>query len=107
MYFVVSGQVEAHLRDKVLRFAPGDFFGEMALLTETMKAATIVAVGQARLLALSTEDFDTLLRKHPTLRERLAQMIAERAEDIAEESGISTEEIKAARQAREHARHIA
>ncbi|HEX2593306.1 MAG TPA: cyclic nucleotide-gated ion channel [Rhizomicrobium sp.] len=107
MYFVVSGQVEAQLADTTLRFAPGDFFGEMALLTETMRAATIVAVGQARLLALSTEDFDALLRKHPSLRERLTQMVAERAEDIAEESGISTAEIEAARRAREHARHTA
>jgi voltage-gated potassium channel len=106
MYFVVSGQVEAQLPDKTLRFAPGDFFGEMALLTETMRAATIIAIGHTRLLALSTEDFEALLRKHPQLRERLTDLVAERAENIAQAGGISQAEIDAARRAREHARHI-
>jgi len=104
MYFVVSGQAEAHLPDNTLAFAPGDFFGEMALLTETMKAATIVAVGQTRLLALSTEDFEVLMRKHPALRPRLETLLADRAEGIAAESGISQAEIDAARKAREEAR---
>ncbi len=105
MYFVVSGQVEVTLPEKTLIFAPGDFFGEMALLTETMRAAAITAVGHARLLALSTEDFESLLRKHPLLRERLTRLIAERAEGIAEASGISQAEIDASRKAREEARH--
>ncbi len=104
MYFVVSGQVEVKLPEKTLIFAPGDFFGEMALLTETMRAAAITAVGHARLLALSTEDFEALLRKHPLLRERLTRLIAERAEGIAEASGISQSEIDASRKAREEAR---
>src|SRR5205814_1263542 len=102
--FILSGEVEAHLPDKTLRFAAGDFFGEMALLTETMRAATIVAVGHTRLLALSTEDFEALLRKHPPLKERLTRMLAARAEGIAQESGISQAEIDAARKAREEAR---
>jgi voltage-gated potassium channel len=105
MYFIVSGQAEVRLPGRALTFAPGDFFGEMALLTDTMRAATITAVGHARLLTLSTEDFDVLLRKHPTLRERLTRLTAERAETLAQASGISQEEIDAARRARETGRH--
>jgi voltage-gated potassium channel len=107
MYFIVSGQVRAELPGHTLTFAAGDFFGEMALLTETMRAATITAVGQTRLLALSTGDFERLLRKHAGLKDRLTLLIAERAENIAEESGIRQAEIDAARRAREEARHTA
>jgi voltage-gated potassium channel len=104
MYFVVSGEVEARLPDRTLRFCAGDFFGEMALLTETMRAATIIGIGHTRLLALSTEDFEALLRKHPALKDRLTQLVEERAEGIAAESGISQAEIDAARKTREEAR---
>jgi len=70
-----------------------------------MRAAMITAVGHTRLLALSTEDFEALLRKHPPLRERLTRLVAEQAEGIAQASGISQEEIDAARRARETGKH--
>ena len=73
MYFIVSGEVEAEIPHKKIRFAPGDFFGEMALLRETPRQATIVAVTQCRLLALSAEDFAMLIRKHPALKNRIEE----------------------------------
>jgi voltage-gated potassium channel len=71
MYFIVSGEVEADLPHHKVKFGPGDFFGELALLHQTHRRATIVALTACRLLALSAEDFDTLTRKHPELRERI------------------------------------
>lgn len=73
MYFVVSGEVEAEIPHKKIRFGPGDFFGEMALLHETHRRTTIVALSQCRLLALSAEDFAMLIRKHPTLKQRIEE----------------------------------
>jgi len=55
MYFIVSGEVEAEIPHRKIRFGPGDFFGELALLHETPRHATIVAITQCRLLALSAE----------------------------------------------------
>jgi voltage-gated potassium channel len=104
MYFIVSGEVEAAVSGKAMRFATGDFFGEMALLTETMKAATITAVRQTRLLVLASNDFDSLMHKHPELKERMAKLVAERADGIAKDSEISHDEIEAAHKARESAR---
>ena len=57
MYFVISGEVEAELAHRKVQFGPGDFFGELALLHETHRRATIVALSSCRLLALSAEDF--------------------------------------------------
>jgi voltage-gated potassium channel len=68
MYFIVSGEVEAQLPHRKVTFGPGDFFGELALLHQTHRRATIVALSSCRLLALSAEDFTILTRKHPALR---------------------------------------
>jgi voltage-gated potassium channel len=104
MYFIVSGEVEAQLPQRKLRFTTGDFLGELALLHETMRAATIVAVTQCRLLVLSASDFESLMRKHPGLKKRIQKMAAARAGDIAQAGAISQAEIEAAQRAGEEAR---
>ena len=71
MYFIVSGEVEAELPHRKVTFGPGDFFGELALLHQTHRRATIVAISSCRLLALSAEDFTMLTRKHPVLRQHI------------------------------------
>jgi voltage-gated potassium channel len=99
MYFIVSGEVEAELANQRVQFGPGDFFGELALLHQTHRRATIVALTNCRLLALSAEDFTTLTRKHPVLR----QHIEEAAKEHLVRTGrgdISSVEITAAAQRR-------
>lgn len=99
MYFIVSGEVEVELTNRRVQFGPGDFFGELALLHETHRRATIVALTNCRLLALSAEDFTMLTRKHPELR----QHIAEAAKDHLVRAGrgdIASVEIAAAAQRR-------
>jgi voltage-gated potassium channel len=100
MYFVVSGEVEAELKGRRLRFAAGDFFGELALLHEAMRAATIVAITATRLLTLSAEDFEALLKRHPQLDARVRRQAAEQANELAEAGAISEAEINAAHKAR-------
>jgi voltage-gated potassium channel len=87
MYFVVSGEVEAELPHRNIRFGPGDFFGELALLHETHRRATIVAMSHCRLLALSAEDFAMLIRKHPVLKKRIEDAAREHLKDMGSEEG--------------------
>ncbi|MBV8977780.1 MAG: ion transporter [Alphaproteobacteria bacterium] len=103
MYFVISGEVEATLQNRKIRFRSGDFFGELALLEQTMRAATVVATEPSRILTLSVDDFNHLLSKHPGLERRIHRMAAARAEDIAQAGAISESEIKAARRMRRRA----
>lgn len=103
MYFVISGEVEANLQNRKIRFRTGDFFGELALLEETMRAATVVAVEPSRILTLAVDDFNHLLTKHPGLMRRIHKMAAARAHDIAQAGAISESEIKAARRMRRRA----
>lgn len=103
MYFVISGEVEANMPNGKIRFRSGDFFGELALLEETMRAATVVATEPSRILTLAVDDFNHLLTKHPGLMRRIHKMAGARAEEIARHGAISESEIKAARRMRRRA----
>lgn len=100
MYFVVAGQIEAQLPSQTLRFGTGEYFGELALLHETMREATIVAVSSTRLLALSAHDFEGLMRRHPNLKERMQKVAAHQARHA--EGAFSENEMKAATRIIEH-----
>jgi voltage-gated potassium channel len=91
MYFIVSGEVEAEVQHKKIRFRPGDFFGEMALLHQTPRQATIVAVTQCRLLVLSAEDFAMLIRKHPAIKKRIEEAARARLKASGGDKGDFTQ----------------
>jgi voltage-gated potassium channel len=67
MYFVAAGEVEIRVRPESIRLGPGDFFGELALLTGDPRNATIVAVRPCTLLRLDIVDFRQLLGRQPEL----------------------------------------
>ncbi len=67
MYFVVEGEVEILLGVETLRLGPGEFFGEVALLTGDPRNATVVAATGCTLLALDIVDFHELLARQPEL----------------------------------------
>jgi len=96
MYFIVSGEVEAELPHRKVTFGPGDFFGELALLHQTHRRATIVAISSCRLLALSAEDFTMLTRKHPDLRLRIEEAAKSHLVSSGREGDIPQAEIASA-----------
>ena len=96
MYFIVSGEVEVEIPHRKLHFGPGDFFGELALLHETHRRGTIVALTHCRLLALSAENFAALIRKHPALKQRIEEAVRERLKATGTEEGDFTQSEMAA-----------
>ena len=76
MYFVASGEVEVQLHPEPVVLGPGEFFGEVALVTGGPRNATIVAVRPCTLLILDIVDFRELLGRQP----ELARVIHEEAE---------------------------
>ncbi len=100
MYFIISGEVEAELPHRRVQFGPGDFFGELALLHETHRRATITALSHCRLLALSAEDFTMLTRKHPHLRRHIEDAAKEHLRRYQSEGDLASAEISAAAERR-------
>ncbi len=66
MYFIASGEVEVDLpAGKKVRLGDGEFFGEMALLGNTLRSANITTTKLSKLLVLDLVDFRLLMARHP------------------------------------------
>ncbi|WP_438481581.1 cation:proton antiporter domain-containing protein [Oleiharenicola lentus] len=79
VYFISEGQVEVALRDgRKIKLSPGGFFGEMALLSGERRSADVTALDYSKFLTLDQADFRQFLKKHPSIREHVAALAAER-----------------------------
>ncbi len=56
----------------------GDFFGEMAILDEGRRSATVSAIEPTDVLEIHKDDFDTLLYKAPVLAYRILRELSSR-----------------------------
>lgn len=72
MYFVKHGMAEVLKNCKVVyTFKEGDYFGEIALLSEMPRTADVRAVTDCMLLSLSLFDFEMVLSIFPEARVRI------------------------------------
>ena len=78
MYFISSGQVNVEVGNRTIELKPGDFFGEMGLLSGERRTADVTAVDYCQFLTLSARDFRQFVNRHPQLRAPLAAMAEER-----------------------------
>ena len=61
--FVLTILINLAIWNKVARLKEGDSFGELALLTEKPRAATVVSVLNTELATLNKEQFRTIVGK--------------------------------------------
>ena len=80
MYFIASGVVDVHIAPNSVRLGSGDFFGEIALLTDKPRNADVVSAGYTNLLVLRRRDFETLLRSNPGLRDAIEKAARQRSQ---------------------------
>jgi CRP-like cAMP-binding protein len=84
MYFIVSGEVEVDQETAAPkgRLAAGDFFGEIALIAERTRTATIIALSPCKLLVLDKDDFESFMNEHPDLQEVVRAAARRRLEEL-------------------------
>jgi CRP-like cAMP-binding protein len=90
MYLVNRGEVE--ILDGggklVSTLGAGSFFGEIALLLERPRTATVRAKGPCDTFVLEKRDFAKVLRDHPLFAERLAAIARERYDVITQATDL-------------------
>lgn len=84
MYFIVSGDVEvdAETGGPKGRLTAGDFFGEIALIAERTRTATITALIPCKLLVLHKDDFESFMNSHPDLRDAVREAARRRLQEM-------------------------
>lgn len=78
MFFIVSGEVEVQIEPQPTRLGQGQYFGEIALLQEGPRTATVVSLTECELLVLSAADFRRLLQEYPALGEAIRDVAQRR-----------------------------
>lgn len=81
-FAVVDGEATARLRKKkIASYGPGDFFGEMALLDQGPRSATITADTPMDLYVLDANSFSKLIDRHPAVARKILRGLATRLRD--------------------------
>jgi len=90
LFLIVSGEVKVYTRGQrgehipLAELGPGDFFGEVSLLTGRPRTATITAKTQVAAIELTKDDVDGIANDHPDVRSVLEDFYERRAHDTVE-----------------------
>ena len=80
VYFISSGEVEVCVGSRRIKLGPGDYFGEMAIISGQPRSADVTALDYSQFATLSQRDFRQFLRRYPIIREQIAALAAERGD---------------------------
>ena len=83
-YIIKAGRLEVSARDSEgevflsLELKPGQYFGEMALLTGEPRSATVSSKTDSELIRFGKEDLRHILRSNPQVEEIISKVLAQR-----------------------------
>jgi diguanylate cyclase (GGDEF)-like protein len=81
MFIIMSGTVDAWLSQvdgtqrRMFALGPGDFFGEMSIIVNESRSATLTAKGDLELLAIHGADFYRIVFEYPMIGVKLLKVI--------------------------------
>ena len=93
MYLIESGQVKVSVntgpgqQERIINYlGPGNFFGEMALLLDQRRSATVTVTIDADFWVLRKADMDELLVDYPEIALQITKELSRRLSDVVTES---------------------
>jgi len=94
-YLIQSGRVKivkifGNIEKTIDILQPGEFFGEMALLENAPRSASIVAVDDCKLLEFNRDNFEVLMTGNPQMALNLLSLFAKRIYDQKRRFSILT-----------------
>jgi CRP-like cAMP-binding protein len=82
-FVLVDGTVEVRKgAQQLAMLRAGDFFGEIALVSNSPRTATVETVSPVRALVVSSRDFWTLLDESPRTQRKILQAVGDRLAQI-------------------------
>ena len=86
MYLIKTGEVKVFKEKEgeileIARLGPGDFFGEIGLITGQKRTASIMSETNVELMELKKEDIDFIISKYPEILATLKEYIKQRTSD--------------------------
>jgi hyperpolarization activated cyclic nucleotide-gated potassium channel 2 len=95
MYFIQEGIVDIITKEGEVAtsLADGSYFGEICLLTNTKRVASVRAETYCNLFSLSVEHFDSVLEQYPVMRRTMETVAAERLIKIGQNPSIIRSEV--------------
>ncbi|MFZ5524346.1 MAG: cyclic nucleotide-binding domain-containing protein [Pseudomonadota bacterium] len=79
MYVLMSGTAEIIVRNRVMETAvPGTIVGEIAIIDDSARSATVVAKSDCRFLPIEYERFNFLVQKKPEFALHVMRVLADR-----------------------------
>lgn len=90
LYVILEGKVKVFVSDESGKEAilniqgPGEYFGELALIDEVPRSASVMTLIPSRLAFVSRSDFEACLAKHPTLALKLIRTLTQRIRSLTE-----------------------
>jgi CRP/FNR family cyclic AMP-dependent transcriptional regulator len=84
-FVIVDGDVSVTKEGQEIRtLGPGDFFGEIALLEDTPRTATVTTKTPLRFFVLTRQAFRSMLAHQPELEEKVVAALEERVRATSE-----------------------
>jgi CPA2 family monovalent cation:H+ antiporter-2 len=80
VFFISEGEVEVSVGGRRIKLGPGDFFGEMALMSGAPRSADVTATDFSRFATLGRRDFKRFLHRFPEVRDEIEELAARRGE---------------------------
>lgn len=79
MYVLISGTAEIRVRGRLMEMAQeGAILGEMAMIDEGVRSATVIAKTHCKLLAIDQKRFNFLIQQTPNFAMHVMKVIAKR-----------------------------
>ncbi|XP_076317269.1 potassium/sodium hyperpolarization-activated cyclic nucleotide-gated channel 2-like isoform X2 [Tachypleus tridentatus] len=90
MYFIQEGIVDIIMSNGIIAtsLSDGSYFGEICLLTNARRVASVRAETYCNLFSLSVEHFNTVLDMYPLMRRTMESIAAERLNKIGKNPNI-------------------
>lgn len=81
---VIEGTAKVTKKGRKLNdVGPGSFVGEIALIADVPRTATVTATAPVRLLVITDRAFQQLIRKTPSIAAKVLQILGERLQTTA------------------------